>query len=441
MKDDITQYIDWFRKSSAYINAHRGKVFVLLLTGEALQDSNFSNIIYDINLLNSLGVKLVLVHGARPQISTALKSAGIASRYHNNLRITDPASVDIIKQTIGALSIDLEALLSLGLVNSPMHKAAIKMSRGNFITAKPYGIHDGIDFCNTGLVRKVQRDAIEQQLSLGNIVLLSNLGYSPTGEVFNLSAEEVATETAIALDADKLILFVPGQGVTDDNNNLISSLSLDDANGLLSATSSSDSEDRKVISQALRAAVKAGQANVKRVHLISHQHNGALLQELFTALGTGTLVSNDSTQQLRQAQHEDVAGILELVKPLEQAGTLVERSRELLESEIGNFKVVTSEGMIIACAALYPFDAGYGEIACIAIHPEYQNQGLGNRLLVSLEKAATDQGLTSVFILTTAADHWFLENGFAEIELDQLPEKKKQLYNFQRNSKVLLKSI
>lgn len=441
MSQDIQQYIEWFRYSSAYINAHRNKVFVILITGEALADPNFPNIVYDISLLNSLGVKLVLVHGARPQISEALQQAGIDSRYHRKLRISDPASLVVIKETVGRLSIDIEAQFSLGLINSPMHGASIRLCRGNFITARPFGIHDGVDFHNTGLVRKVQRDAIERQLTQGNIVLLSNLGYSPTGEVFNLSAEQVAMETAIALQADKLILFIPGQGVLDADGTLINSLSPADARAYLQQHEETQDAQQKVTNGALLAAVKASEGKVNRVHLISHQRNGALLQELFTREGNGTLVSNDSFEQLRQASIEDVGGILELIKPLEQAGTLVHRSRELLETEVSNFKVIAWEGMLIACAALYPMEHASGEIACIAIHPDYQKRGLGKRLLVSLEQEARTRGLQRVFILTTAATHWFLENGFKDSSVDELPQSKKQLYNFQRNSKVLVKPL
>ncbi|MEZ5490099.1 MAG: amino-acid N-acetyltransferase [Gammaproteobacteria bacterium] len=441
MSESVQQYIEWFRYSSAYINAHRNKVFVILITGEALADGNFPNIVYDVSLLNSLGVKLVLVHGARPQISAALQQAGIESRYHRNLRISDPASLGAIKDTVGHLSIDIEAQFSLGLINSPMHGSDIRLCRGNFITARPYGIHDGIDFCNTGLVRKVQKKAIESQLSQGNIVLLSNLGYSTTGEVFNLSAEEVAMKTATALAADKLILFIPGQGVMNSEEALIHSMSPNSARDYLQANEQSQDKQQRVTNDALSAALKASEGGVPRVHLISHQQNGALLQELFTREGNGTLISNDSFEELRQAGIDDVGGILELIKPLEQAGTLVQRSRELLETEVTNFKVVAWEGMLIACAALYPLENASGEIACIAIHSDYQNRGLGKRLLTSLEKEARTRGLERVFILTTAATHWFLENGFRLSSVDELPESKKQLYNYQRNSKVLVKTL
>ena len=441
MSKSIPKYIEWFRYSSAYINAHRNKVFVILLTGEALADRNFANIVYDISLLNSLGVKLVLVHGARPQITKALAAAGINSAYHKDLRITDAASLAVVKQVVGQQSIDIEARFSLGLVNSPMHGADIKLSRGNFVTARPYGVHDGVDFCNTGLVRKVQAAAIEQQLSNRNIVLISNLGYSTTGEVFNLSAEDVATEVAIALKADKLILFVPGQGVQDSEGNLVTTLSPADAKAHLSADLSKESAERVCVDHALKAAIRASENQVHRTHLISYQQNGALLQELFTREGTGSLVSQDDFEELRAATIADVGGILELIKPLEETGILVQRSRERLETEIENFRVIVFEGMVIACAALYLLENNSAEIACIATHPAYQKLGRGDRLLSRLEADARKLGLQKVFILTTVATHWFLEHGFSEVSVNDLPEKKKQLYNYQRNSKVFAKKL
>ena len=441
MTKKMPKFIDWFRNASAYINAHRNKTFVVLLSGEALADENFPNIVYDINVLHSLGVKLVLVHGARPQISAALETAGIESRYHNDLRITDAESLVVTKQVIGQLSIDIEAQFSMGLVNSPMHNADIRLCRGNFVIARPYGVHDGVDFLNTGLVRKIQATAIEQQLNQRHIVLLSNLGYSPTGEVFNLSAEEVATEAAIALRADKLILLVSGRGVTDSKGKLLTSLNPVQARQHLATMAAGGGSADPCTEHALKAAIRASENKIHRTHLISYHFNGALLQELFTREGKGTLISQEHSEQLRDATIDDVGGILELIKPLEEAGTLVHRSRELLETEISNFKVITYEGMIIACAALYPLGNQAGEIACIATHPAYQNLGRGDSLLTSLEAQARKVGIRKVYILTTVATHWFMERGFSQVSVEDLPERKKQLYNYQRNSKVFVKPL
>lgn len=434
--EDLPAYIDWFRNSSSYINAHRKKVFVVLLPGEALAHPNFNNTLHDLVLLHSLGVRLVLVHGARPQIDNALQAAGIDKNYHRGLRITGADSLQLIKQTIGSLSIDLEAQLSMGLINSPMHGADIRTSRGNYVTARPLGVIDGIDYGLTGVVRKINAHGIQEHLDEHSIALVSNLGYSPTGEVFNLSAEEVATEIAIAIRADKLILFGEEQGISDTEGMLQSTLTPRTAEELLPALA-----DRPATAATLRAAIKACHYHITRCHLISYAHNGALIEELFTRDGSGTLISKERFEQLRSANIDDVGGILELIKPLEDAGVLVHRSRELLESEIQYFKVIEVEGMIVACAALYPLDENSGEISCIAIHKDYQADGRGEHLLTALEKQARQQGLSRVIVLTTQTAHWFIEHAFQEISITDLPVHKQAMYNYQRNSKAFCKLL
>ncbi len=440
MSDNI-DIIEWFRASTGYINAHRGKTFVVFLSGEALAHSNLPNIVYDLSLLNSLGVKLVLVHGARPQISEALAGTGKDSKYHNNLRVTEADCMETIKATVGSLSLELESMFAMGISGSPMHGANINYCRGNFVTSKPVGVVDGVDMQYTGRVRKIHSDRINQQLEAGNIVLVSNLGNSVTGELFNLSAEEIATELAISLHAEKLILLIPSAGVTDDEGNLVASLREAEAKEYVTTLKARGDEESVCVAHALEASLKAYSKNVHRSHLISYKENGAMLKELFTRQGHGSLMSQDSLDQLRDATIEDVGGILGLIKPLEDAGTLVERSRELLENEISNFKVIELEETIIACAALYPIGDSHGEVACIAIHPQFQKNGLGDRLLSSLEKSARKSGMKSLFVLTTEASHFFMERGFNEVSVEDLPEQRQQLYNYQRKSKVFSKSV
>ena len=439
-EQDSIAMIEWFRASTSYINTHRGKVFVVLLSGEALADKNLPNVVYDLTLLHSLGVKLVLVHGARPQISAALEDDGKDSSYHRDIRITEAECIKTVTRVVGGESAKLEALFSIGISNSPMQGSDVRLCRGNFVTAKPTGIHDGIDYQYTGKVRKIRATSIQKQLEQDNIVLLSNLGYSLTGEIFNLSAEEVATEAAVALQAEKLILMVPCPGVLDDGGNLVASLSEDDARFYAGKLAKLDEESR-CISRALDTCLHAYSNKVHRSHLISFKENGALIRELFTRQGNGTLISSDSFENLRVATIEDVAGILKLIRPLEENGSLVERSRELLETEIDNFKIVELEDSIIACAALYPIGEDFAEIACIAIENSFQKNGYGDRLLSSLESQAKTVGVKKIFVLTTVASHWFLGKGFLEAELSDLPETRQELYNYQRKSKVLLKIL
>ena len=438
---DNSQYVKWFRHSSPYINAHRGKTFVLMLEGDAIADDNFAHKVQDIALLNSLGVRLVIVHGARPQIDQALNVLNIKSQFHGDLRITDQAALNAVRAAIGIVKSDIEARLSVGLPNTPMHGARIRVVSGNFVTAKPKGVIDGVDFQHTGEVRRIDREAISQQLDQGNIVLLSSCGYSPSGEMFNLTAEDVATQTAISLAAEKLILMGEDEGLpsfankTDTNDSAVISQITTVA---LTQRLNDLSGEHKMHAQAALTAVKAG---INRAHLLSYKIDGALLQELFTHEGAGTLITADDYELLRQANIEDVGGILELLTPLEEEGVLVRRSRELLETEINRFKVIERDGMIIACAALYPHSSELAELACVAVSSEYRSGQRGDRLLNAISAQAKAEDTHKIFVLTTRTAHWFMERGFSEADISALPQERQSLYNFQRNSKIFIKDL
>ena len=436
MDNNDKNNVKWFRNAAPYINAHRGKTVVLMFGGEAVLDPNFANIIHDIALLRSLGVKLVLVHGARPQIEDRMVLQGVKPLMENNIRITDSETLSAVKDATGSLRIHIEALLTMGLVNSPMHGSQIRVSTGNFVVAKPIGIKNGIDFKYTGSVRRVDTVGINTQLDYGSIVLLSPVGYSPTGEVFNLSLEDVATQTAISLKADKLITFTEREGLLDESGGLVKSCGLSTVKTLLSQT------DDHITQLLMRAIVQSSENGVERCHCVSYQSDSALLQELFTRDGAGTLIAKDYQEKVCTATIDDVGGILELLAPLEEEGVLVKRSRELLEVEIDRFTVIKKEDVIIACAALYPYpEDNSGEVACVAIHPDYRKGSRGVRLMNTLENIAKNQQLSSIFVLTTVSGHWFLEQGFVEQAIENLPEGKKKMYNFQRKSKVFVKDI
>lgn len=429
--------IKWFRHSSPYINAHRGKTVVLMICGEALAHPNFTNIIHDISLLNSLGVKLVLVYGIRPQIDQRLSKAGLARRFHNLRRITDRKTLPSAIEAAGSQRIKIESLLSMGLSNSPMHGSKIRVCSGNFVCAHPVGVMDGIDFQYTGRVRRIDADAINRHLADNTIVLLQPLGYSPTGEIFNLSYEDVASSTAAALSADKLIVFSSGKGIIDSEGKLQRELTLKQARRFMEQ----DGLEDEILRQ-LHAVCNAESSGVKRSHIISYVNDGALIEELFTRDGVGTMISDDGYDQVRTAGINDIGGIIELIKPLEREGVLAHRSRELLESEIGQFTIDERDGTIIGCAALYPFmEEGLAELACLAVKSDYRKLGRGDSLLASIEKQALDLGINRLFVLTTQTAHWFRERGFSEVGISELPEKKQHLYNLQRNSKVFMKNL
>jgi amino-acid N-acetyltransferase len=441
-KQQQLAFVDWFRQSSPYIRAFRGRTFVITFGGEMLTDAQFSTLVHDLALLNNLGIRLVLVHGARPQIDKQLKQLGAEIKIVNGLRVTDTAALECVKQAAGAVRVEIEAQLSMGLSATPLAKCPIKVVSGNFVTAMPLGIRDGVDYLHTGEIRKIDAEAIRSHLQQENIVLLSPMGYSPTGEVFNLTAEAVATEAAKQLKADKLIMLTDMDGIPQSGiksgRNIIRELTQREAQSILEGK-------RKLkdsIRQTLMHAVSACHGGVARVHLINRHTDGALLLELFTRDGIGSLISSASFEDIRRATIDDVGGILDLISPLEQEGILVRRSRELLEIEIDYFSVIERDGLIVACAALYPYpEDAIGELACLAVHPDYQKEGRGDELFNFNIKQARAMGILKLFVLTTRTAHWFRERGFKPASIDVLPVKKRLLYNYQRNSKVFIKDL
>jgi len=433
-----TEFVHWFRDSSPYINAFRNRTFVITFGGEMLSDAQFSTLVKDLLLLNSLGVRLVLVHGARPQIENNLKAKGIEIKYVNDLRVTDDHALMCVKQAVGQVRVDIEAQLSIGITNSPSHNARIRIISGNFVTAQPLGIRDGVDYCHTGEVRRIDVDAINSQLDNNAIVLLSPIGYSPTGESFNLSAEDVASAAAIQLEADKFIQLIDDKGITDNRKRLAKELTVQEAETLLSKKNKLNTHQQR----SLKSAIHACKHDIPRSHIIQRHIDGGLLLELFSRNGCGTLISTNRFEETRPATIDDIGGLLELIKPLENEDILVRRSRERLETEINHFTVMERDGMIVGCAALYPFiDEHVAELACVVIHPDYRNQHRGNTLLEFIEQKCAQLAITQLFVLTTRTAHWFRERGFTSLDIKKLPVKKRALYNYQRQSKVFVKKL
>jgi len=432
-------FVQWFRAAAPYIHAFRGRTFVIAFGGEVVSDGRFYELTHDLNLLAALGVRIVLVHGARTQIDERLKQHRHRARYERGLRITDDIALSCAKEASGRLRVEIEALLSMGVQNSPMANADIRVASGNFVTAKPIGVVEGVDYIHTGEVRKIDAVGIRDRLDHNELVLLSPLGYSPTGEIFNVALEDVAASAAAALQAEKLIFLMDAPGVvTGKRAELRRELTCSDAEKLLARDVALPPDVQLYLPRAVRAC----REGVKRVHLISSRTEGGLLLELFTRRGVGTMLTQDPLERLRPAKIEDIGGILQLIEPLESEGILVKRSRDLLEMEIERFVVLEHDRMVIGCAALYPFpEEGSGELACLAVHPDFRGQGGGERLMEAIEAKARRQRMKRLFVLTTRTEQWFVERGYGETTVADLPRRRQTLYNYQRRSVVLLKRL
>ena len=437
-------FVPWFRSVAPYIHAYRGETFVVALAGEAIAAGKLNAFVQDLSILHAMGIKLVLVHGFRPQLNEQLAAKGHSSRFSHGQRITDAIALDCAQEAAGQLRFEIEAAFSQGLPNTPMANAAVRVVSGNFLTARPVGIVDGVDFMHSGVVRKVDGKAIRSALDIGAVLLLSPFGFSPTGEAFNLTMEDVATSIAIALQADKLMFVaeVPGvrENPADPESPIDTELAVADAEKLLGSLGNPAQPGDTA--RYLQHCMKACRAGVERSHIIPFAVDGAVLMEVYTHDGIGTMVVDEKLESLREATADDVASIVRLIEPFERDGTLVKRDRTEIERDIDNYTVIEHDGVIFGCAALYPYpEAKTAEMAALTISPQVQSQGDGERILRRVEQRAKAMGLTSLFVLTTRTMHWFIKRGFQQVDADWLPEARKRKYNWDRRSQVLVKPL
>ena len=436
----LEAFVKWFRSATPFIHEFGERTIVIAFGGEVLTDGEMMQLAHDINVLVSLEIRVVLVHGTRPQVEDQLAQRGIVSKLVDGRRVTDDAALRCVKEANGIVRMEIEATLSTELANSPMAGADIRVSSGNFITAKPFGVRDGVDYMHTGQVRKVDVEGIVRRLDDDEVVLISPIGFSPTGDIFNCTLEDVATSVAIALKAEKLIFLTETLGATDNKQRLLNELTaLQAQEALNSVRYGGQTEDIRLF---LPCAIRAVREGVKRAHLISRHIDGALLMELFTHHGIGTMVVLEAPDRLRDAKLEDIDGIMGIIDPLVAAGILVKRERDLIETEIDRFVVLEHENEIIGCAALYPFPNDKAvELACLAVNPFYRDGGRGERILNFAEKRAKEKGFKTLFVLSTQTTQWFLERGFVETDVSKLPQEKQALYNYSRRSKIYSKPV
>ncbi|MBP6224071.1 MAG: amino-acid N-acetyltransferase [Rhizobacter sp.] len=437
-------FVPWFRSVAPYIHAHRSKTFVVAIAGELIAAGKLSAFAQDLALIHAMGIKVVLVHGFRPQVEEQLKAKGHVSKYSHGMRVTDAVALDCAQEAAGQLRYEIEAAFSQGLPNTPMAGSQIRVVSGNFITAKPVGVIDGVDFIHTGLVRRIDAVGIRQAIDFGALVMLSPFGFSPTGEAFNLSMEDVAASTAISLQADKLIYLTEVRGIpldiSDPDSAIDQELALADAEKLLASLPNPQQPTDTAFY--LQHAVKASKSGVDRVHIVPFSVDGSVLIESFTHDGVGTMIVDEKLESLREATADDIGGVLQLIEPFENDGTLVKRDRTEIERDIDFYTVIEHDGVIFGCAALYPYpEKQTGEMAALTVSPDVQGQGDGERILKRIEQRARALGLKSIFVLTTRTMHWFIKRGFEQVGPEWLPEARQRKYNWDRRSQVLVKTL
>ena len=458
-----------FRSMAPYIATHRGKTVVIHVPGEAIdgQCANFPALVQDIILMHTLGIKIVLVAGCRPQINERMIKAGrnpVSMLDDHLMRRTDAFTLRCVREASSYARVYLESQVGRGLVDASYSTGFVQVSSGNFVTARPYD-NDTEDFGYAGKVDKINIRRINQLLECNDVVLIGCLGYTTTGEVYNCSSEEVALQSAVQLGAHKLIYLYDGHELRDRNTGgIVHSIPFSAGHKFLTefrkkrageAERHEKDRDREAEDKELRKetellmymqlAVDACAQGVPRSHLIQRQEDGSLLLELFTRDGGGLMISRDLYDGIRPARPVDTDTLIRLITPLVDKGILVRRSRETIDNAIaaGEFTVVERDGTVIACATLtqYPDDdpsvkTTWAEIGCIAVHPSSRNLGKGNALVGFLLRRANNLGCSNVFALTTQTAHWFIERGFHQATLDDIPKAKRDMVDRSRNSRV-----
>ncbi|GBG87331.1 hypothetical protein CBR_g45391 [Chara braunii] len=535
------QFVSWFRESWPYIQEHRGCTFVLVIPGKVVtQRKAFYGILQDVALLHGLGIRMLLVVGASELINSLLRKRGAEASFALGHRVTDEVALEAAMEAAGRIRVDIEAKLSKGPAipmlrrhgkNDRWHDVGISVSSGNYVAAKRVGVVDGVDFGATGEVKKLDTVRIRERLSSGCVVVLSNLGYSSTGDVLNCNTYDVARSAAISLGADKLLCMTDGP-VLADNGRIIKWMTLQQGEALIrehgglhhifpatghpyhpgsgpnkniapgqrssrrgkapppppptdgataavgvggggdavhgkvdsaeqqdanqhhhgqqqpvgksreeEVPSSSKSTCARYLAE-LATAVDACTGGVRRVHLIDSSVEGALLLELYTRDGMGTMISNDMYEGMRAARRQDLEAIANLLAPLQEIGVLVKRSEKQLLQELPYYTVIERDANIIACAALFPhFQEKCAEVASFVVSPDCRGHGLGDNLLAYVEKHAAEMGLERLFLLTTRTADWFVQRGFLPADSCVIPEERRAKINLQRNSKYFLKNL
>ena len=415
-----TEFTKWFRACTPYIRSHQGKTFVITLPPECLESDNIRNIVHDLALLHVLGVRIAIIFGDSATTE----------------QVVNDAKLEEIEQRTNQVRSQIELLFSAGIPESNLRERHIPIVSGNLVTAKPIGVIDGIDYVRAGKVRNIHAHQITSLLNGMNLVLIPPIGLSAAGAAYYLDGYHLAVEVAVALAADKLIILDANAQIKDGEGNGLSDIRIEILETLISSKGTAHNND-----SILRCLLESAQRGVPRTHAISYLQDGALLQELFTPDGVGTQISEDDYRTIRQAKVTDMAAIVELIRPFEQNGSIVSRSKDQLENEIDSYWVAELDGLIIGCAAMYEFEDGYFELGCLVTAESYRSKALGRRLLLAVEQSAREANAVSLFALTTQATEWFIENGFAIGEIDDLPSTRVKSYDAQRNSKVLLKSL
>ena len=443
MNNNLSQ-TDLIREAFHYKSRFEGSVMVFKIDFPVTEDPGFPYLMKDLALLAKTGFKTIIVPGSKESIYGILEKQGIESSYTskgNNdepVRITGTRAIPFVEMAAFHTATRYMTFLSGSRVDALI---------GNFVRARGLGVVDGIDTEHTGTVDKIYADSIRRVLNLGMVPILPCIGWSPSGKPYNVPSDEIALAVSAALGAAKLFI-VSARGrisrgafplpdyIETREDGTPARLTPQDTEVIISKLAGANTGANDKALRELRLALKALQAGTERVHLIDGREEGAVLKELFSNLGAGTMIYADEHESIRPLRSRDLPDILRIMEPLMQAGILIRRTAEQIQEKKSDYAVFEIDGSVRACGALHDWGKDQGEIAAVAADPLYAGMNLGRRIVSYLIEKAKKAGMNRVFALTTTTRDWFESIGFTETTPDTLPERKQRVYDQARKSKV-----
>jgi amino-acid N-acetyltransferase len=427
--------VDLIREAFHYQSRFEGSTMVFKIDFPVTEAPSFPYLMKDLALLSKTGFRVIIVPGAKERINAVLQTYDMVSRYAGNLRITSASAIPLVKMAAFDAATRFMTGLSADRVDAVI---------GNFVRARGLGVLQGVDMENTGMVDKIYANSLERVLNQSIIPILPCIGWSPVGRPYNVPSDEIALAVSAALNAVKLFVVSANAGIRTDAYRIPPHITLGENGRMLRLTpqeaeciielNKAEARGDDPALQELRLAFRAVQAGVDRAHIIDGREEGAILRELFSSMGAGTMIYADEHEAIRPLRHSEIPVILRLMEPLVQKGNLIRRSAEQIQEKKADYVVFEIDGSIHACGALHDWGGAQAEIAALATDPAYSQMGLGRRIVKFLLEQAWKRAFRRVFVLTTRTHDWFEALGFSETSADTLPERKS--YNRERNSKV-----
>ncbi len=434
MQKQTSKKAENIRDVIRYLQKFKDALVVIYLDDQTIQSPLFSSHIRDIALLHEAGLKVVIIPGARSRIDDILNQAKIKWDYHENIRVTNNQAMPLIK--MAAFDVSNTVMTSLAANN-------ITAIIGNWVRSRGKGILSGFDYGTAGEIEKLEVDAIKTVLDDGFIPIFPCIGWNSVGHAYNISSIQLAKQVATNLKADKLFFVMRNGGLSSDKffipegfalseTGELPAMNLEEVEKFINKNTSLNSE----IKNLLNTAKDACQCGVTRVHIVDGDIDGVLPCEIFSGLGSGTMIYTSNYGKIRPMIQTDIPSVLSIMRPFFENGKLLPRTEQMLSDEIRDYIVYELDGGVHACAALHFYEDGQAEIAAVAVDENYAHMGIGPKLMDNLISEAEKAQANSIFIMTTQAADWFEQFGFTPDEIDSLPQKRKEIWSPERNSKV-----